>query len=158
MNNRIQSRFIYSAAIILFITGAAKLISAFGAAQVLDQADSLLILKHRYVLFFMSGTELGLSAFLLMGRNSKIKLSLIAWLGTNFLMYRIGLWWMSAPNLCNCLGNLNEYLPISPRILNLVAFTALGWLLIGSYALMILGWRNRPVEVRLKPIPSKQQV
>jgi hypothetical protein len=47
MNNRIQSRFIYSAAIILFITGAAKLISAFGAAQVLDQADSLLILKHR---------------------------------------------------------------------------------------------------------------
>jgi len=106
MNKKIQERFIYSAAVILFITGAAKLVSSLGAAETLDHPDSLLILSHRHILLLLSMVELGLSAFFLLGRNAKMKIALIAWLATNFLMYRVGLWWMGAPNLCNCLGNL----------------------------------------------------
>ena len=82
---------------------------------------------------------------------------LIAWLATNFLAYRIILWWMGAPNLCNCLGSLNQYLPVSPRVLNIAAFTALGWLLVGSYGLMIIERRNRPAEVYAEPVPINSE-
>jgi hypothetical protein len=157
MNNRIQACFVQSAAVILFITGAAKFISALGAAESLDQPDSLLILTHRHIFFLMSGLELGLSAYLLMGGNTKLKLALLAWLATNFLVFRIGLWWMGAPNLCNCLGNLDQFLPLSPGILNFGAFAALGWLLIGSYALMIIEWRNRPAEVCAELVLQKDK-
>jgi hypothetical protein len=150
--NKPQAFFIFSAAVILFITGAAKLFTALGAAGALDQPDSLLILSHRHIFLLMSGLELGLSAFLLMGRNTKMQLALVAWLATNFLMYRIGLWWIGAPDLCNCLGNLNQYLPVSPRILNAAALVALGWLLVGSCTLMITGRRDSPVEVCPEPV------
>jgi hypothetical protein len=154
MNNRIQARFVDSVAVILFITGATKFISALGAAQTLDEPDSLLILSHRHIFFLMSALELGLSAYLLMGRNTKMKLALVAWLATNFLVYRIGLWWMGAPNLCNCLGNLDQFLPLSPLFLNIAALASLGWLLAGSYALMIIEWCNRPAEVCVELVPQ----
>jgi hypothetical protein len=89
-----------------------------------------------------------------MGRSLNLKLALVAWLATNFLSYRIGLWWMSAPNLCNCLGNLNQYLSVSPRVLNAAGFAALGWMLIGSYALMLAEWGDRPVKIHLEAFPQ----
>jgi hypothetical protein len=152
MNTKIHAYFVFSSAVILFVTGAAKLFSALGAAQALDQPDSLLSLSHRHIFMIMGGLELGLSAFLLMSRNPKMQLALVAWLATNLLVYRIGLWWISAPDLCNCLGNLNQYLPVSPRILNVAALTALGWLLVGSYTLMITGRRDHPAEVCPEPV------
>ena len=147
MIKRIQSFFIYSAAIILFIAAAAKLLSATGSAQALDASDSVLYLSHRHIFLLAGGLELVMSAFLLMSRKAKTQLALIAWLAANFLVYRIGLWWMGAPNLCNCLGNLDDYLPISPEVLNATALASLTWLLIGSWTFLILGRRKQPVEV-----------
>ena len=147
MIRRFQGIFIYSAAIILFIAAAAKLLSATGSAQALDASDSVLYLSHRHLFLLEGGLELVMSAFLLMSRNSKTQTALIAWLATNFLVYRLGLWWMGAPNLCNCLGNLDDYLPLSPRFINAVAYASLAWLLIGSWMLLMLGRRKQPMEV-----------
>jgi hypothetical protein len=154
MSRRLQSPFLHSAAVILFLTGMAKLFSVLGTAAALEEPDALLGLSHRHIFILLGGLELALSAFLLMGRSPQVKLALVAWLATNFLVYRLGLWSMGAPNLCNCLGNLNDYLPVSPRTLNAAAFAALGWLLAGSYTFLIAAWRNRPVEVCPEPLPE----
>jgi hypothetical protein len=140
MNKKAQERFIYSAAIIFFVTATAKLLSTRSTALALDVHDPILLLTHRHVFYLIGGIELGLSAFLLMGQNQRMKLALTAWLATNFLVYRIGLWWGDEPNLCNCLGNLAGYVPLSPWVVNAAAFAALSWLVIGSYLFLLLDW------------------
>ena len=93
MNKRIQNNFIYSAAIIFFVTAAAKIFSATGTAQALSYPDQFISLTNRQIFYTMGGVELVISAFLLMkNEGQKIKLCLIAWLATNFLVYRAGLW------------------------------------------------------------------
>ena len=156
MAKRTQNIFIFSAAIILFIAAAAKMLSATGSAQALDAPDSVLSLSHRHLFLLEGGLELVLSAFLLMSRNSKTQTALIAWLATNFLVYRLGLWWMGAPNLCNCLGNLDDYLPLSPRFINAVAYASLAWLLIGSWTFLLFG-RKQPMEVSPEIIPQTHE-
>jgi len=140
MNKKIQERFIYSAAIIFFVTATAKLLSTRSTALALEIHDPILFLTHRHVFYLMGGIELVLSAFILMGQNQRMKLALTAWLATNFLVYRIGLWWYGEPNLCNCLGNLADYLPLSPWAVNVAAFAALSWLIIGCYLFLLLNW------------------
>jgi|SRR6185437_5996548 len=137
MDQRIQESFVFSAAVILFIAAAAKFATAFGDVSMLDKLDPLLFLSNRNVLKLVGGTELALSAFLLLSKNSHLKLILIAWLATTFLAYRIGLQWSAAPYFCNCLGNWNEKLFVSSRLLNWLSLTFLGWLLGGSYLLLL---------------------
>lgn len=155
MNRKIQDNFIYSAVVILFVTAAAKIFSATGTVQALSYPDPLLPLPHRQVFYMVGGIELIISAFLLMkNEGQRIKLTLIAWLATNFLIYRAGLWWSSAPNLCDCLGNLNEKLPISPRTINFVMLAVLVWLLLGSYLLLILDHFGHRMASSTTPAPS----
>lgn len=149
---RVEIYFVTAAAVLLFITGAAKILSAFSGAVALDQPDALLILPHRYIFLLLGGLELGVSAFLLIGRNLKMQLLVIAWLAANFLFYRLGLIWMNGSSFCNCLGSFNEYLPISPRTLNAAACVALGGLLVGSGAFLLIGRRGTPVEVCPEPV------
>ena len=138
MNRKFQNNFIYSAAVIFFVTAAAKIFSATGTAQALSYPDQLVPLTNRQAFYMAGGVELIISAFLLMkSEGQKIKLCLIAWFATNLLVYRAGLWWEGAPNLCDCLGSLNEKLPISPRTVNYVMLAALAWLLLGSCLLLI---------------------
>jgi glucose dehydrogenase len=155
MNKKIQDGFIYSVAVILFVTAAAKIFSAAGTAEVLSYPDPLVHLPNRQVFYMMGGMELIISAFLLMKtEGQRIKLALIAWLATVFLAYRAGLWWQGDPNLCDCLGNLNEKLPISPRTTNCVMLAVLAWLLAGSYLLLIVEPLWSRLASRARPAPS----
>jgi hypothetical protein len=141
MSRKIQGFFIFSAAVILFVTAAAKIYGATGTAEALGNSDPLIPLSNRQVFYLVGGIELFISAFLLVKDESQgLKLSVIAWLATNYLVYRAGLWWMGMPNFCDCLGNLNEKLFISPRILNHSMLALLVWLVVGSYLLLILDW------------------
>jgi hypothetical protein len=138
MNDRMRDGFIFSVAIILFITAAAKLFSAPGTAVALDSMDPILPLSNRWLFYLAGGIELLISGFLLIKtRGHRIKLTLIAWLATDYLVYRAGLWWSGSPNLCDCLGDLNDRLSISPRILNRFTLAALIWLSAGSGLFLI---------------------
>ena len=139
MIKALQTNFIYSVAVILFITAAAKLFATTGTGQALNYPDPILPLANRQMFFLMAGIELIVSAFLLVKNDGRLlKLALIACLATNLLGYRAGLWWEGAPDLCNCLGNLNDRLSISTRTLNFIMGAVLAWLLGGSYLLIIL--------------------
>jgi hypothetical protein len=158
MLGRGQKWFIFSVAIILFATASAKLLSAHGTASALNRLDPVLFLSNRRVFYLAGVVELVLSAYLLMSRSDGVRLGFIAWLATNFAVYRAGLWWNHSPNLCSCLGNLTDKISISPRILDAALLAILGWLFIGSYTFLFLNWLRRRKTTHREIKSSAQEI
>ena len=136
MKEKHISYFIITAGTVFVITALAKLVSATGEARILNSADPLLGFKTRHVLAGVGLAEAVLAGYLFLGRNSWLKLSLTAWMATNFLAYRLGIWWMEAPKPCSCLGTVTDALPLSPRMVDFGMTGILAYLLIGSFALI----------------------
>ncbi len=133
--------FIMTAGAVFVATALAKLVSALGDARILDLADPLLGLKTRHLLACVGVVEAVLAGYLFFGRSSWLKLSLTAWMATNFLVYRLAIWWMDAPKPCGCLGTVTDALPVSPRMVDYGMKGILAYLLIGSLGL--IGMRVR---------------
>jgi hypothetical protein len=147
--------FIISAEMIFLVTALAKLVSAGGSARVLNLADPLLSLSTRHVLAGVGVLEMLLAGYLFLGKNLWMKLSLTAWMATNFLVYRLGLWWTDAPKPCGCLGTVTDALPISPRFVDYGMKGVLAYLLIGSVALIVVNAKAgaaSPPETATGPI------
>jgi len=154
VNVKIQNRFIFSAAVILFVTAVAKIFSATGPAQALSYPDPVLPLTNRHVFYLVGGIELVVSAFLLIKNGcEKIKLCLVAWLAVNFLIYRLGLQAQGSLIACDCLGNFNDKLPLSPRATGWFMFATSIWLFLGSVGFLTHSYlrRNKPVVIK-KPL------
>lgn len=141
MNARMASFFIFSVAVILFVTGIAKVYSATGSAEALSKLDPILSISNRQVFYSAGIAELLISAFLLMKAGEReIKLLIIAWLALIYLTYRIFSLWLGVPGLCDCLGNLNDRLFISPLVISRFIFASLIWMIIGSSFLLCREW------------------
>jgi len=84
MSRKTGDYFVFSAAVILFVTAAATVFSATGSAGTLAYHDPLIPLANRQVFLLAGGLELLISAFLSMNyENQRINLALIAWLAEN---------------------------------------------------------------------------
>ncbi len=142
MREKHIKRFILAAGVIFALTALAKLASAGRQTRILNLADPLLGLKTRHVLASVGVMEAALAAYLFLGRNAWMKLSLTAWMATNFLVYRLGLWWTDAPKPCGCLGTVTDALPISPRTADYSVKGILAFLLIGSFTLIAMEARG----------------
>jgi hypothetical protein len=146
--------FVFGAAIILVVTGFAKVWSSFGDAKLLEFVDPLLGVKFRYLLAVVGVLELIIAFVCCLPNRNLVSTGLIAWLGTCFAIYRIALWLTEGPAPCPCLGNLTDKLNISPETANAVTITALIYFVTGSYALLIWRWRRRKVECRMPPLSA----
>ena len=146
-----------SAVVILIVTASAKLVSATGKARALALPDPLLMLTHREVLVLAGSIELLLAGYLLFGRRSWLKAPLVAWLATNFLIYRLGLMWMGVHKPCSCLGTITDALSIAPATIDLLMKIVLAYLLASGYGLLFIEWwRGRKcVEPNLSALDHK---
>lgn len=135
--------FIFSAAILILITGAAKIISGFGSSRVLQNSDPLFIVTFRVLFWVVGSLECGLALFCFSGAKVEIKSKLMAWLMTGILIYRLGLVWLGYHKPCNCLGNLTDALHISPQTADIALKIVLAYLLTGSYASLFWLWRQK---------------
>jgi len=68
---------------------------------------------------------------------------LIAFLSTNFVLYRITLEWFGYHRPCSCLGTLPNALHIPPQTVDWGVKFLLAYLLIGGYATLFWLWRLR---------------
>ena len=132
--------FIPSAAAILVVTGAAKAWSAFGHIKILAVADPITGVQFGHLMLVVGVLELAIAGVCLFSKSQKLKLGLIAWLATNFVVYRLGLWWIGWKKPCSCLGNLTDALHISPQLADNIMKVILAYLLIGSYGLLFWHW------------------
>lgn len=151
--------FILSAAIILVLTGVAKVWTAFAPTKVLAVADPITGVSFGHLMLAVGVVELVIASICLFAKSQTLKLGLIAWLASNFVVYRCGLWWMGWHKPCSCMGNLTDALHIRPEVADNIMKAILAYLFIGSYGLLIWQWRLTRTKIEgggLKMEPAGQ--
>ncbi|HEX5222835.1 MAG TPA: hypothetical protein VFZ59_24980 [Verrucomicrobiae bacterium] len=140
-NHAVPKWFILSAGVILSITGIAKVWSGSGNIKLLVVAEPIIGLKFAHLMLAVGLAEIVIALVCFFSKRQSLALGLVAWISTNFVVYRLGLWWMDWKLPCGCLGNLTDALHISPRVADNIMKILLAYLLIGSYGLLIWQWR-----------------
>ena len=134
--------FSVSAGVILAITGIAKVWSGLGNSKLLAVADPIIGVHFGNLMLAVGFAEIVIAFVCFFGKRQTLALGLVAWLSTNFLFYRIGLWWMDWHRPCSCLGNLTDALHLPPQTADTAMKIILAYLLIGSYASLFWLWRQ----------------
>lgn len=130
--------FIFSASFILLITGMAKIFSTFGGQEVLDLIDPIFKISFRHLMFLVGALEIAVSIVCFFIPRTNLCLGLIGWMSTNFLMYRLGIWYVGWRRPCPCVGNFADMLHLSANSVDLLIKTLFLYLLINSYCLVFL--------------------
>jgi len=135
--------FTQSAGVILLATAAGKLVSANGSARILQIFDPILSITFRDVFVIISLIEIVVAFICLFGKQVRWQISLLVWLVTNFVIYRIGLFLIGYHKPCPCLGNFTDALYISQQTADTAMKIILAYLLIGSYTSLFWLWRQK---------------
>jgi hypothetical protein len=128
---------------VLAVVAVAKLFGATGPARALNVQDPLLGLPFRQVMVLVGLVELLVAFFCLFTPKRYFSLNAIAWLATNFTVYRFGLWFIGWHRPCGCMGNLTDLLHLSPQAADNIMKVILAYLLVGSYILLFKSWQDR---------------
>jgi hypothetical protein len=129
---RIKRSYMSSVVVILTLTALAKLYSATGLAKVLDLPEALLPLSNRQALLLLGVIELVIVLALLVGRNDAMKLICVAWLSSNFVLYRLASFLLVVGRPCPCLGSITEKLPLNPAVIDRILLCLVIYMLLGS--------------------------
>jgi len=148
--------FILSAGVILFITGAAKIVSALGRVPILGKPDPIFGIPFNYLLLSVGLMELVIAVLCLTSANQNLALGLVGALSVNFFGYRAGLWIIHWPGYCPCLGTLTQALHLSRHHANVLTGIILSYLLLGSFSFLAWSWWALKRKVRLAPEGSAQ--
>lgn len=142
--------FIFMAGGLLLVTAVAKVISGLGQARVLASSEPITGFPFRWVLLVVGGIELGIALVCFCSKNLPLQTALIAWLGTSFVVYRLGLLMVGYTGPCYCAGHLTDALQLSPQLVDRLMKGMLAFLLIGSYSCALWLWHQR----RLLRVPA----
>ncbi len=154
---RLRILFLRITCVLLALTGLIKLLSAGGESRILSDPDPLLPLSNRELMLLAGLMELVVVWFLLSRKPEAARLLIVAALGTEFLLYRIGLWWIHATKPCSCLGNATGWLGISPAVADNTAKAILVFLLVGSYYFLLKQKRSTRTKAEVEQ-PSSAAV
>jgi hypothetical protein len=138
VREKLTGSFVGSAVVILAVTAVIKLAAATGEARILAQADPLLaFFSNRQMMILAALLEAFVVGVILWEPDRFRQAALVAWIGTVFLAYRLGLWWIGHEGACPCLGNVTRSIGLSPAKEDLGVKILLGYLVLGSYVLVI---------------------
>ncbi len=144
--------FIISVGAILAVTGIAKVWSGLGSARVLAVADPISGIQFGHLMLTVGLGEIIIALICFFSKWQTLAVGLIAWLATNFLVYRLGLLWVGYHKPCSCLGNLTDALHISPQTADTAMKIILGYLLVGSYSTLFWLWKERLPKGAVTPL------
>lgn len=153
--------FLVTAGGALAATGLAKAFSAVGAVRALDTADPLIGMPFRQLLLLVGLAELFIAFSCLFTDKRRFSLMAVAWISTNFLVYRLGLWSIGWHHPCACMGSLAGVLHLSDQAADNIMKGVLAYLLVGSYLLLVLQWRaaqGAPAAVKQAAVPAQSLV
>ena len=123
--------FLNVSACILVVTALAKLYGLTYGEQ-LQQLDPVFGVKNSVVMLLVSVAELWVVYLVLSAPQSVTKLVALAWISSNFLAYRFGLYMVGFKGWCSCLGTLTKQLPVSPETAEAIMLTIAVFVFIGS--------------------------
>ena len=134
--------FVSTAGVLLGMTALGKSFSALGPVRALDTADPLIGIPFRQLLLLVGLAELLIAFFCLFTDRRRLSLLAVAWLSTNFLVYRLGLWLIGWHRPCGCMGSLTDMLHLSDRAADNIMKGVLAYLLVGSYGILLWEWKR----------------
>ena len=140
---RVAEGFLFAAFLILLATGTVKLGSLFQNFRILEEADPITGLRYGFLLPFIGVLEYAVAAICFARKDSIVRLFIVAWLSTGFLLYRLVRYFLEDGVPCPCLGTLPQALGISTTVADWAAKSALLFLLCGSYGVLFARWRMR---------------
>jgi hypothetical protein len=135
----LQRVFFLSSCAFLFITAVAKIVSAFGGAPILREADPIFGLPFKYVMLLVAALELGVSYLILSSQKTVTKALSILMITSCFALYRFGLSFIGYNGLCPCLGNLGDGLRLDATLIDTFMKVGLAYLISGSILSIISG-------------------
>jgi hypothetical protein len=142
MSSRIIKRFYMSAALLLFLTAAAKLYSVTGHAKILAVSDDFLHVNNRLLMTVMGVIEAAIAAYLLWGGALLMRARALFWLSGNFIIYRLETYTLGI-KYCPCLGTLGQKLPLSQPHLEMVLTALVLYWFLGSSYILFRAWDGR---------------
>jgi hypothetical protein len=92
--------------------------------------------------------ELLITFFCLFTDKRRLSLLAVTWISTNFLVYRLGLWFIGWHHPCACMGSLAGVLHLSDQTADNIMKGVLAYLLVGSYLLLFAQWRQARPNAR----------
>ena len=140
--------FIRFAGTLLLAISLVNLIQAGTNGQTLSVFDPLLGIPLRFAALTVGGMELLVALVCLFGKRTGLQTALVAWLMTNFAVYRIGLLWQGCHTQWGCLRNPLDGLRLFPSAADLGMYFILAGLLVGGYAAVLWLWLGEPVLAR----------
>jgi hypothetical protein len=130
--------FFLSAAVLLSTTAVGKLVTVASGIPVLELPDPFFVVTNRTILLSVAITELVIVFLLLVSRESWMKGLSCAWLGSNFLLYRTGVWLLEGAQPCPCLGALGPKLGLKAAEVEFLLKLGAVYLLVAGLALALL--------------------
>jgi len=132
--------FICSAGGILLAAGLIRFAIAAGNSQVLALPDPMIGIPLRYAILVVGGIELVVALICLFGKKIGLQLGWLAWLATNYAIYRVGLLTMHYHPQATCIGSFTDPLHLTDGITGLIMGFLPFYVLAGSYAAMVWFW------------------
>lgn len=130
--------FTCSAGAILLAAALERFIIATGDAQALALPEPVMGFPLRYTVLLIGAFELVVALICLFGRQTGVQLGWLAWLATDYWVYRIGLLTMRCHSQATCIGSLTDPLHSARGMTGFIIGGLPLYLLTGSYAAM--GW------------------
>ena len=138
-------------AVILMLTAAAKVKSAFGTSKLLLLKDPILVVSDGRLLVASAAVEFLVVVYLLFGKRSELKALLVMWLATIFLTYRTWLHYLSPSKPCKCLGSITDWLRLSTATANKLLLVVTLIMLCGGGAILIYRMLSRNGHLSSRP-------
>ena len=138
--------FIHSAGGILLAGALIRFVIAAGNAQVLALPDPMLGIPLRYAVLLVGGFEMVVALICLFGKRVGFQIGWLAWTGTNYVVFWIGLVWQHFSPQGTCIGSLTDplrvYYGTTGYVLQFLPFG----LALGSYAALLQLWFAKRVK------------
>lgn len=132
--------FILSAGAILLAAALERFLVAAGSAPALALPEPMLGIPLRYAVLMVGGLELTVALICLFGKHAGLQIGWLAWMATNYTVYRIGLLTMSVHQQATCIGRLTDPLYLTRGAMGFIIGLLPIYLLLGSYSAMIWLW------------------
>ena len=132
--------FILSAGGILLAAALTRFLAAAGQAQVWALPDPVLGIPLRYGVLLVGTFELVVALICLFGKRIGLQVGLMAWLGVNYAVYRIGTIAMGGHHQATAIGAVTDRLHLIRGFTGMMAGFAPAYLLLGSGTSSVWLW------------------
>lgn len=149
MSDKLTRAFILSAGGLLLAAALERLLIFLGNSPLVRHPDALLGIPVPLGVLAVGLAQLAAALVCLLGRSPRLSAVLVLWLGSNYVVFRAGLFWLGLHPDWTSIGALTDPLQLARGNSGMVVHYGVpGYLLAGSGAVLLWPWVRRTFPPR----------